>query len=116
MNPFFIWIFLFFISFETFAAPSRVKRVPVLPDQIVTVKTALGIATIIQVPDRPNSLVVGDNEAFKVEYLDQAITIKPLHGGAKSNLYIYTDYRRFNVQLITGVEAAADYVVYLDTG
>ena len=69
MNPFFIWIFLFFISFETFAAPSRVKRVPVLPDQIVTVKTALGIATIIQVPDRPNSLVVGDNEAFKVDML-----------------------------------------------
>lgn len=114
MNPFFTWIFLFLISFDTFAASSRVRRVPVLPDQIVTVKTALGIATIIQVPDRPNSLVVGDNEAFKVEYLDQAITIKPLHGGAKSNLYIYTDYRRFNVQLITGAESVADYVVYLD--
>ena len=114
MNPFLTWIFLFFISLEISAAPSRVRRVPVLPDQIVTVKTALGIATIIQVPDRPNSLVVGDNEAFKVEYLDQAITIKPLHGGAKSNLYIYTDYRRFNVQLITGAESASDYVVYLD--
>lgn len=114
MNPFFIGIFLLLISFEIFAAPSRVRRVPALPDQIVTVKTALGIATIIQVPDRPNSLVVGDTEAFKVEYLDQAITIKPLHGGAKSNLYIYTDYRRFNVQLITGAEANSDYVVYLD--
>ncbi len=114
MNPLFTWIFLFLISFDTFAASSRVRKVPVLPDQIVTVKTALGIATIIQVPDRPNSLVVGDNVAFKVEYLDQAITIKPLHGGAKSNLYIYTDYRRFNVQLITGAESIADYVVYLD--
>lgn len=95
-------------------AASRVRRISVEQDQIVTVQTALGIATIIQVPDRPNSLVVGDTESFKVEYLDQAITIKPLLSGAKSNLYIYTDYRRFNVQLVAGAEASADYVVYLD--
>ncbi len=92
---------------------ARVRTVEVRKDQIVNVKTALGVATIIQVPDRPNSLVVGDQNAFKVEYLDQAITIKPLHGNARSNLYIYTDYRRFNVQLVTTSEPAADYVVYL---
>lgn len=94
-------------------ANTRVRTVEVKKDQIVHVKTALGVATIIQVPDRPNSLVVGDQNAFKIEYLDQAITIKPLHGGARSNLYIYTDYRRFNVQLVTTFEATADYVVYL---
>lgn len=93
---------------------ARVRTVEVKKDQIVTVKTALGVATIIQVPDRPNSLVVGDQNAFKVEYLDQAITIKPLHGNARSNLYIYTDYRRFNVQLVTTNESLADYVVYLE--
>lgn len=93
---------------------ARVRTVEVKKDQIVTVRTALGVATIIQVPDRPNSLVVGDQSAFKVEYLDQAITIKPLHGGARSNLYIYTDYRRFNVQLVSGPEISADYVVYLE--
>src|SRR5690606_17824343 len=95
-------------------ASGRVRKVEVKPDQIVTVRTAIGIATIIQVPERPNSIVVGDQSAFKVEYLDQAITIKPLHGSAKSNLYIYTDYRRFNVQLVTTSEPAADYVVYLE--
>lgn len=95
-------------------ADARVRRVPVIGDQIVTVHTAMGIATIIQVPDRPNSVVVGDQDSFKVEYLDQAITIKPLSGGAKSNLYVYTDWRRYNVQLISGSEASADYVVYLE--
>ena len=95
-------------------AAQRVRRVPVQGDQIVTVRTSIGIATIIQVPDRPNSVVVGDQDSFKVEYLDQAITIKPLNSGAKSNLYIYTDWRRFNVELISGAEATADYVVYLD--
>jgi type IV secretory pathway VirB9-like protein len=92
----------------------RVKKVEVQKDQIVHVNTAMGIATIIQVPDRPNSVVVGDQDAFKVEYLDLAITIKPITPHGKSNLYIYTDYRRFNVELATGSEASADYVVYLD--
>lgn len=111
MNLFF-WVMLFtpILSF----ANERVRHVECLTDQIVTVRTALGIATIIQVPDRPNSVVVGDQDKFKVEYLDQAITIKPLSGGAKSNLYVYTDYRRYNVQLITGQEAVSDYVVYLE--
>lgn len=95
-------------------ASTRVRRVAVQVDQIVTVRTSIGIATIIQVPDRPNSVVVGDQDAFKVEYLDQAITIKPLSHGSKSNLYIYTDWKRFNVELVSGAEAVADYVVYLD--
>lgn len=108
-----IWIFLVVFPFASFAS-ERVRHIIVQKDQIITVRTAIGIATIIQVPDRPNSVVVGDQEAFKVEYLDQAITIKPLHGSAKSNLYVYTDWRRFNIQLITGSESVADYVVYLD--
>lgn len=96
-------------------ASIRIRRVPVQGDQIVTVRTSIGIATIIQVPDRPNSVVCGDVDSFKVEYLDQAITIKPLASGAKSNLYIYTDWKRYNVELVSGGEAVADYVVYLET-
>jgi hypothetical protein len=112
MNPI-TWIFLL-VSLFPHLAWARVRKIEVKTDQIITVKTAVGIATIIQVPDRPNSIVVGDQNAFKVEYLDQAITIKPLHGGARSNLYVYTDYRRFNVQLVTSNESTADYVVYLE--
>lgn len=104
---------LFLYIFASHADASRVRTVEVQKDQIVTVKTAIGVATIIQVPDHPTSLVVGDSEAFKIEYLDQAITIKPVRSNAKSNLYIYTDWRRFSVQLVTSTEAAADYIVYL---
>ncbi len=91
----------------------RVRRVLVKKDQIVPVKTALGIATLIQVPDRPTSAIIGDLEAFKLEYLDQGVTVKPLHGGAKTNLYIYTDSQRFNVHLLPAPKESADYIVYL---
>lgn len=108
-------LFVSLFAFQTaFAQGARVKKLELAADQIAEVKTALGIATIIQVPDIPNSVVVGDSEAFKVEYLDQAITIKPLHSAAKSNLYIYTDYRRYNVQLVSAPQTEANYIVYLE--
>lgn len=106
-----LMLLLFALSVD---ANSKVRRVEVKTDQIVQVRTSLGIATIIQVPDRPNSVVVGDQDSFKVEYLDQAITIKPLRSGAKTNLYIYTDWRRYNVELVSGSESSSDYVVYLE--
>lgn len=108
-----ILLILIFMPFCTYAS-IRVRHIEYKHDQIVTVRAAIGIATIIQVPDRPNSVVVGDQDKFKVEYLDQAITIKPLQPGVKSNLYVYTDFQRYNVQLVTGPEASADYVVYLE--
>lgn len=101
-------------SYLANSSENRVRHVEVVGDQIVTVHTAIGIATILQVPQRPNSVIVGDQEGFRVEYLDRAITIKPLRAGARSNLYIYTDWKRFNAQLATGSEALADYVVYLE--
>ena len=95
------------------ATTTKIRSVLVQNDQIIAVKTSLGIATIIQVPDPPHSVVVGDQNSFKVEYLGNALTIKPLSNNAKSNLYIYTDWKRYNVQLITTDESNADYVVYL---
>lgn len=105
---------LVFLSSQIAIAQGRVRKVAVTNDQIVTVQTAIGIATLIQLPERPNSVVLGDQDSFKVEYLDKAITVKPLHSQARSNLYLYTDWKRYNVQLVTGTQNAADYVVYLD--
>lgn len=93
----------------------QVRRMFLKRDDIAVVRTALGIATIIQVPDRPTSVVLGDTSAFRVEYLETAITIKPLARSSKSNLYIYTEARRFNVNLVTASQPSADYIVYLNS-
>lgn len=114
MRFFSILVLLVFLVPVQVISDSRVRKITVQGDQVVTVKTAIGIATIIQVPDSPNSVVVGNQNAFKVEYLERAITIKPLSFGAKSNLYIYTDWKRYNVQLVAGPEATAEYIVYLE--
>jgi len=107
-------LFCFLILFACQSFALEIKKVKYITDQIVTVNCAIGIATIIQVPDPPNSVVIGDQDAFKVEYLDKAITIKPLRSNGVTNLYIYTDWQRYNVKLVTGYQSNADYVVYFE--
>lgn len=94
---------------------AQVRNQFVKTDQILTVKAALGIATIIQLPEAIQSAIIGDQSAFKVEYLNKAVTIKPLRYGAKTNLYIITEKRRYNLRLLTMGQDLADYIVYIQT-
>jgi hypothetical protein len=93
-------------------SPAQVRKVAIKIDDIVTVKTALGIATIIQLPETIQSAIIGDQSGFKVEYLDRAVTIKPLRSEVKTNLYLITEKQRYNVRLVTLAQASADYIVY----
>lgn len=92
---------------------AQIRKATSKEDEISTVKTALGIATILQLPEVIQSAIIGDQSGFKIEYLEKAVTIKPLRWGAKTNLYLVTESRRFNIRLVTGSQDAADYIVYL---
>jgi hypothetical protein len=107
-----LWILLLLSP----VARAQIHTVRLMPDHILTVKTALGIATIIETPEAIQSAVIGDQSAFKVEYLNRAVTIKPLRPFAKTNLYLQTAVRRYDLRLVTAKQNAADYIIYLKTG
>lgn len=110
------WILLIpilFLATPIFASEIGARTVVLDQDQVAHVLTSPGIATIIQTQDRPSNVVIGNLNAFKVEYLDQAITVKPLFRTAKTNLYIFTPNRRFVVKLSTVSPEKADFIVYL---
>lgn len=92
---------------------SPVRNVRLQQDELLTVYAATGIATIIQSPETIQSVVIGDQSAFKVEYLDKAITIKPLRYGARTNLYLITASTRYNLRLQTVGQERADFIVYI---
>ena len=102
-----------FAALLAFDADAHVKSVVPKPDELLLVKTALGIATIIQTPLPIQSAIIGDQSGFKVEYIDRAVTIKPLRYGAKTNLYLMTEKKRFNIRLVTLTQDQSDYVVYI---
>jgi L-rhamnose isomerase len=105
-----VMLFTLFLPVSLFA---HVKSITPRPDELLQVKTAIGIATIIQVPDTIQSAIIGDQSGFKVEYIDKAVTIKPLRFGARTNLYLITSKQRFNLTLVSAHQDQADYVIYI---
>jgi len=94
-------------------ALAHIHTVAMKPDQILVVRTALGIATIIETPETVQSAIIGDQSGFKIEYIDRAVTIKPLRSTAKTNLYLQTASRRYDLRLETNRQDSADYIIYL---
>lgn len=91
----------------------NIKNVTPKNDEIIEVKTALGIATIIQMPDTVQSAIMGDQSAYRIEYVDRAVTIKPLRASAKTNLYLFTKERRYNLRLTVVPQNLAYYIIYI---
>ena len=92
---------------------ASIKNITPKIDEIIDMKTALGIATIIQMPDTVQSAIIGDQSAYRIEYVDRAVTIKPLRGNAKTNLYLFTKERRYNLRLAVVPQNQAYYIVYI---
>lgn len=99
----------------TFCFASPIRYAPLNPNGILNINTALGIATIIQLPEPIQSIIIGDQSGFKVEAIDKAITIKPLRWGAKTNLYLTTQKQRYNLRLHTERQETADFIVYVQS-
>ena len=116
LSRFTIPALLFFIglliSFIPIQALSRSIRTVVTDDTNVTViHTAVGYSTILEFESKPISAVLGDQDSFKLEYVGNSITIKPLIPRTKSNVFIFTEYARFNCQLVSGPANEVDYIV-----
>ena len=97
------------LCLTTQAKPSRTLNLS--DTDVGEIHTALGYSTILQFESRPTSTVLGDQDAYKVEYVGTSLTIKPVVAGAKTNLFTFTDYDRFSFRLVTGPGAQADYIV-----
>jgi hypothetical protein len=87
------------------------KTLTLSESEVGSIQTAIGYTTMLQFDARPTSAVLGDQDAFKVEYVGNALAIKPILPHAKTNLFVFTDYDRFNFRLATGSPTSADFVL-----
>jgi hypothetical protein len=91
------------------AAP--IREIKVKPNEVATINTAIGYSTVIQFPQKPNNVVLGNLSAFRVEFIKDSITIKPNQSGATSNLFVFTENDRFNFTIRSGPISIVDYVI-----
>jgi len=104
---FILWSFLF--PSISFAGHNR--KIQLSESDVHEVRTALGYSTLLEFDSRPTGAILGDQDAFKVEYLGNSISIKPLFPSSKTNLFVFTDYEKFNFRLSTGSASHVDYSV-----
>lgn len=106
-------IILALLAFSVWrTASAKAPRVLMLSEsEVATVNTAPGYTTMLQFDSRPTSVIVGDQDAFKVEHAGTGLAIKPLVPHAKTNLFVFTDYDRFNFRLVAGAAADVEYLL-----
>ncbi|MBI3557954.1 MAG: TrbG/VirB9 family P-type conjugative transfer protein [Deltaproteobacteria bacterium] len=78
---------------------------------VAPIRTALGFTTMLTFDARPSSVILGDQDAFKVEYAGNGLALKPVVSHAKTNLFVFTDYDRFSFRLLVGPQGEADYAI-----
>ncbi len=99
------------ISIFSIAFASQVKELKLKPADVGLINTAIGYSTVLQLTQKPQNVVLGDQSAFRIEFINDSITIKPLKFGAKSNIFVFTESDRFNLTVKSGNAALVDYVV-----
>ncbi|HLB59835.1 MAG TPA: TrbG/VirB9 family P-type conjugative transfer protein [Bdellovibrionota bacterium] len=93
----------------------KINEGVVSPKSISTIHTSVGYTSLIELPDRPRNVVIGDQDAFKVEFLGNTLAVKPLMSGVRTNLFIFTESDRFNCTLVSGSTSQVDYIVRLES-
>ncbi len=106
-----ILILTLFLFPSTLSQASPIREVTPNSSKLIPIHTSLGYSTILEFQEKPVSSILGDQDAFKLEYVGNSITLKPLFHSAKSNLFIYTGFDRFNFAITTTPPPNTDYVV-----
>lgn len=107
-------VFITALLLSIYVKPSHsgaIRLIEATPESVTRVQTALGYSTVVEFQSKPTQAVLGDQDAFKLEYIGNSVTLKPLLPGARSNLFIFTDFGRFTFLISTGNATHADFLV-----
>jgi hypothetical protein len=107
----FIMTLLAFCAFSRVLHAKEPRTLTLTESDVAPVRTAIGYTTMLNFDARPSSVILGDQDAFKVEYVGNGLAIKPVVAHAKTNLFVFTDYDRFSFRLTAGPTAEADYMI-----
>ena len=84
-----------------------------LEEDVLRVNLALGYCTVLEFPERPMLVTVGDNSLVQVEVPKDSknVVVKPLQATGETNIFIFTSNHRFNYNVVMGNPKHVDYVV-----
>lgn len=113
MLPSFILLVAMTLSSPHLTFAKGIKTLTLADTEVAQVRVALGYSTLLQFDGRPTQAIVGDQDSFKVEYVGNSIAIKPLIAGVSTNLFVVTEYDKFNFRITAGRGYEPDYILHI---
>ncbi|MCB9092880.1 MAG: pilus assembly protein N-terminal domain-containing protein [Halobacteriovoraceae bacterium] len=92
MQTKFLFGLLVFMTSTVYAGVIREVRVDTA--RMVPITLQMGQSTVLRFSEKPRKVVVGNQNYFKVEFIENDITIQP-QGIATTNLFVYGEYNTY---------------------
>ncbi|MCH2534233.1 MAG: hypothetical protein MK008_07325 [Bdellovibrionales bacterium] len=104
-----VWLLLAW-SFSAHA--SGIRTVHVNDEKMQAISLRMGKATVLRFPDKPKKVVIGNQNYYSVEFIDNDLTIQPI-GDVETNLFVYTPHRTYGFLLKVCHGCRYDDLVYV---
>lgn len=110
----FVVFFTLLVLFLSQASVAKDLRIVRPKDGVVTrILLSPGRTTILNFSSRPQKVLIGNQGAFSIQYVECDIAIAPLTFTSRSNLFVYMGGKRFSFDLVTSSNSAADTLVQI---
>lgn len=106
---FWVVIFLFHIP-ASFAG--IIRTIKVNDTQMKQINLKMGKASVLRFSEKPKKVVIGNQNYFAIEFIDNDLTIQPL-GDVETNVFVYTSYRTYGFILRVCRSCTYDDLVYV---
>lgn len=83
------------------ARAGSVRTVGVSGDSMTPIYLKLGKSTVLRFTDKPRKVVVGNQNYYGLEFIENDLAIQPL-GAVPTNLFVYTESRTYGFLLMPG--------------
>ncbi len=91
------------------ALAGGVRTIVAGPSSMESINLSLGKSTVLRFKDKPKKIVIGNQNYFGIEFIENDIAIQP-HGQIKTNMFVYSENRTYGFYLIVGNKGHDDLV------
>ena len=109
MRFIFAWVLLC-LPVAAWASGIRTVQVNAKKMQIIYLK--MGRATVLRFTSKPKKVVIGNQNYYAVEFIDNDLTLQP-QGKVETNLFVYTPYRTYGFILRVCSSCRSDDLVFV---
>ena len=104
-----VWVLL---CLPVVAMASGIRTVQVNAKKMQIIYLKMGRATVLRFAAKPKKVVIGNQNYYAVEFIDNDLTIQP-QGKVETNLFVYTPYRTYGFILRVCSSCRSDDLVFV---